>query len=483
MHVGDPVPQAVEDQPAHHRVVRVQRVAGAGVVRVARAVGFEEVVRVVVEAAERQRGSVVVPFRGVVVDDVQDHLDARAVQRLDEVPELVDRSQRVATRAVAGVGGEERDGGIAPIVHQTRWAVLRVELEHRQQLDRGDPEVLEIGNLLDHAGIRPARSWRDARARMPREARDVHLVDHRGGERPAERRVALPVVEVGIHHHAPHGDRRVVARTARRRAVVPVRDDDGAPVGVEEDLRGIEAEPVRRVERGRWRGTRRPVPSGGRARTRASSGRSGAPVRRAGSRGPAPCASASSKSRSSTASALRENTQKLTPPSTTLAPSGKVRPGETVTASPNRPAATSHGRQRSYDADQARATRTGAGSSQREDRRSRSPKRRHSETARRKRSSIESATFRASLSARSAALLRSPQELSAALDSRLTMRLASRWCPRRIASCARASWRSLRTRPRASASIFRSAWRSETSICLTDRASWWTPFWTSTRPS
>ena len=34
------------------------------------------------------------------------------------------------------------------------------------------------------------------------------------------------------------------------------------------------------------------------------------------------------------ASALRENTQKLTPPSTTLAPSGKVRPGETVMARP-----------------------------------------------------------------------------------------------------------------------------------------------------
>ncbi len=88
-------------------------------------------------------------------------------------------------------------------------------------------------------------------------------------------------------------------------------------------------------------------------------------------------------------------------------------------------------------------------------------------------SSIESATFRASLSARSAALLRSLQESSAALDSRLTMRLASRWCPRNTASWALASWRSSRTRSRASASIFRSARRSETWICLTDRASWW----------
>jgi hypothetical protein len=98
-----------------------------------------------------------------------------------------------------------------------------------------------------------------------------------------------------------------------------------------------------------------------------------------------------------------------------------------------------------------------------------------------KRLSIESATFRPSLSARSAALLRSPQESSAALDSRLTMRLASRWCPRNTASWALASWRSLPIRFRASASIFRSARRSETWMCLTDRASWWTPFCTSTR--
>ena len=102
------------DEAAHHRVVRVQRVAGAGVVRVARAVGLEEVVRVVVEAAERERGSVVVPFRRVVVDDVQDHFDARAVQRLDEVPELVDGAERVAARAVAGVGGEEGDRANSP---------------------------------------------------------------------------------------------------------------------------------------------------------------------------------------------------------------------------------------------------------------------------------------------------------------------------------------------------------------------------------
>ena len=111
---ADPVPQAVEDQAAHHRVVRVQRVAGAGVVRVAGAVRLEDVVRVVVEAAEGEGRPLVVPFRRVVVHDVQDHLDARAVERLDEVPELVDGTERVPARAVAGVRGEERTRGYIP---------------------------------------------------------------------------------------------------------------------------------------------------------------------------------------------------------------------------------------------------------------------------------------------------------------------------------------------------------------------------------
>jgi hypothetical protein len=46
----------------------------------------------------------------VVVDDVEDHFDARAVQCLHEIPELVDGTQRVPTRAIAGVGSEEGNG-------------------------------------------------------------------------------------------------------------------------------------------------------------------------------------------------------------------------------------------------------------------------------------------------------------------------------------------------------------------------------------
>ena len=77
VHLEDPVAQAVHDQLQHVRVPHVQRVAGAGVVHVVPpVVGDQPVVRRVVDALERQRRAQVVALGGVVVDDVEDHLDA-----------------------------------------------------------------------------------------------------------------------------------------------------------------------------------------------------------------------------------------------------------------------------------------------------------------------------------------------------------------------------------------------------------------------
>src|SRR4029434_4825515 len=101
------VQMADESEAATHPLSRVQRVAGAGVVRIARAVALEEVVCLVVETAEAQRRSVVIAFGRVVEHDIENHLDAGAMERLHEVAELVDRTERIGTRAVAAVRGEE----------------------------------------------------------------------------------------------------------------------------------------------------------------------------------------------------------------------------------------------------------------------------------------------------------------------------------------------------------------------------------------
>ena len=83
------VAQRVHDQPQHARVHRVEAVAGPGEVHVEAAlVGDQPVVRRVVDALERQHRPEVVALGRVVVDDVEDHLDAGRVQGLHHALEL-----------------------------------------------------------------------------------------------------------------------------------------------------------------------------------------------------------------------------------------------------------------------------------------------------------------------------------------------------------------------------------------------------------
>ena len=88
-HLGRPVAQAVGDHLQHARMAEVDRVAGAGVVDVvAPVVGREPVVGGVVDALERERRPELVALGGVVVDDVEDHLDPGVVEVRDHLLEL-----------------------------------------------------------------------------------------------------------------------------------------------------------------------------------------------------------------------------------------------------------------------------------------------------------------------------------------------------------------------------------------------------------
>ena len=77
VHLGHPVAQAVHDQLQHVGVAHVEAVAGAREVHVvAGIVVHDAVVGEVVDAAHRQHRPHVVALGGVVVDDVEDDLDA-----------------------------------------------------------------------------------------------------------------------------------------------------------------------------------------------------------------------------------------------------------------------------------------------------------------------------------------------------------------------------------------------------------------------
>ena len=145
--VDDPVAQRVHDEPQDARVDGVQRVARAREVHVeARVVGHEAVVRRVVDALEREHRAEVVALGGVVVDDVEDDLDARLVQRLHHPLELAHLLAGRAGRRVVGVRREVADRAVAPVVRQplVDEEVLVGDVVDGQQLDRGDAEVLEV---------------------------------------------------------------------------------------------------------------------------------------------------------------------------------------------------------------------------------------------------------------------------------------------------------------------------------------------------
>ena len=209
-------------------------------------------------------GPEVVPFACVVEDDVEDHLDVVLVQLADEHLELVDLLAELAVVAVVRLGGEERDGVVAPGVGQSlagervaERAVELVELHDRQELDGRDPQFLQVGDLLDEAAIGPGQVA--LRGVVPREAADVHLVDDRLLDRDVRVPVPFPV-EVAPVGDATGCSRDVVDRAGAEVAVgvvgigvvvperiarLPVKvARDGRRVGVDQRLGRVEPRPV-----------------------------------------------------------------------------------------------------------------------------------------------------------------------------------------------------------------------------------------------
>ena len=176
-HVASPVAQTVQDHPSHVAVAAVQAVARAGEVRVGslRPAGHE-VVRVGVQPLEAVDGSSGVAFAGVVVDDVEHHLEPGGMESPHQLPELGVLVAHAAAVRVRAVGSEEADPIVAPVV-----ALVRVELEHGHELHHGDAELEQVGNLADQPLESTATLRGHARARMSGEAADVKLIDHRIG--------------------------------------------------------------------------------------------------------------------------------------------------------------------------------------------------------------------------------------------------------------------------------------------------------------
>jgi hypothetical protein len=255
-HFGHPVAQRIHQQLEHRRVQGGERVAGAGVVHIeARRLCHQPVVAGVVDAAEGEGRAEVVALGGVVVDDVEDHLEAGGVERLDHRLELAGGPARRSVRGVARLGREKVDRVVAPVVGQPLVEQVLVVEEgvDRQELDGGDAELLQV---RDHprrgeAGV-GAAELRLHLGVAGGEAFHVQLVDERIVEGDAGRPVGAPVegaVDDDSLRHAPGVvelvDREVGPGVAKR-----VGEDRRVPidhpveclgVGVDQQLHRVEA--------------------------------------------------------------------------------------------------------------------------------------------------------------------------------------------------------------------------------------------------
>ena len=259
MHVRHPVAQRVGDELQTGRIVGSKGISGAGVVGI-QPVARKAVVRLIVEPAKRQRGADLVAFGGVVVDDVENHLESRRVQRFDHRLELAHLAAMRTGRRVAGVWCEETERVVAPVVrqaaaHQRRFAD---EVLHRHEFDRGDAERSQVRDCsrVRKPGEGAAQLGRHIGVLLG-EAAHVQLVDDGVGPADRRRAVAGPI-EIVVHDDRLRHERSRVAivagqvtatlRISEHRVVEYQVAVERQCVRIDQQLVRIEARSVRRVE-------------------------------------------------------------------------------------------------------------------------------------------------------------------------------------------------------------------------------------------
>ncbi len=200
-----------------------------------------------------------VALAGVVVDDVEDDLEPRAVEGADHRLELAHLVAVASARRVAAFGREVSDQVVAPVVHEAAIDEVSCidEVVHRHELHRGDAELLQV---LE-------RTWmRQPRVRSPQllgnvvialgETLHVQLVDDGVSPRCVRPSVVAPrkavVDDDTLGHRVSRVERAWLEIVATERVAVQLgamteASRDCQRVGIEEQLLRVMTEPVERV--------------------------------------------------------------------------------------------------------------------------------------------------------------------------------------------------------------------------------------------
>src|SRR5437764_15041127 len=119
MHVHHPIAQAVHHQLKDARVKQIKSVTRPSEIDIkARVLRMYAVVREVVDPAEAKRRTEMISFSRMIVDHVQNHLDACCMQLADHRFELDNLFARLSAAGVLRVRREKSDRVVAPIIRQ-----------------------------------------------------------------------------------------------------------------------------------------------------------------------------------------------------------------------------------------------------------------------------------------------------------------------------------------------------------------------------
>ena len=134
-----------------------------------------------------------VSFPGMVVYDVENDLNASAVQLFHHGSKLIQANQWIVAGAVTQMRSKERHWPISPVIVESERCVLRVKLKHRQEFYGGDSQLMEIEYLFDESKISAPSGFNNARIRVSSESGHVHFVYHCSAKRMLEWPVSFPV--------------------------------------------------------------------------------------------------------------------------------------------------------------------------------------------------------------------------------------------------------------------------------------------------
>ena len=196
----NPIPQAFIRIVGHSRMAEIERVTATGPVVVI-AIFPYPIIATVINSAQGERGTIKIAFSSVVQHHIQNDLNARLMQRLYRIAEFIPRLIRM--HRIAWLKRKHRQRVVTPVVAQPQPLQTRFagEMRHRQQLQRGDPQMLQVSNhhRMRERLIGAADLFGDRRVQI-RQPLDVRLVNHGFAPRGARRFITFPVVELVDHH-------------------------------------------------------------------------------------------------------------------------------------------------------------------------------------------------------------------------------------------------------------------------------------------